>query len=96
MRATSSWSVLLLLACLPWGCCQAPETDQAPDKEQAWSDKQEVIHQLREVIRYEDETARQQQADLEALALPVDPIVPVEPPVPAGEGEDQKHRQQTQ
>ena len=96
MLSAPRGSALLFLVCLLWGCSKVPESDNNPDTQQTWSDKQEVIYQLREVIRYEDETALQQQADLEALGLLGEPIIPAEPPVPAGEGEDQKQDQQAQ
>lgn len=78
-----------LLPALIWGCSEAPEETAERLTDPAWSDEQEVIHQLREVIRYEDEKEHQRQEDLKELALPVDLIAPGEPVMPTGEGQDQ-------
>lgn len=82
-------SLASLLPILIWGCSEAPEETDKRLTAPAWSDEQEVIHQLREVIRYEDESERQRQADLENLALPIDAMTPAEAAMPAGEGQDQ-------
>lgn len=53
------------------------------------SDEQEIIHQLQEVIRYEDaqESLRQQQ--MRALSLPLDRSATPEPNMPTRKSDDQ-------
>lgn len=88
MVRTAGFCLLLLLVTLSWGCSEAPSSAEKKADNPHWSDQQEEIHQLRELIRYEDETERQRQAELEALALPVETTAP-EPVMPAGEGQGQ-------
>lgn len=89
MKRPPFFHLAWLLPVLILGCSKAPEQTAKGHTDPAWSDEQEVIHQLREVIRYEDETERQRQQDLRDLALPAGPIRPAESLVPAGEGQDQ-------
>lgn len=86
-RVAGACLFLMLLPLLS-GCSEAPPATNKKTGQPPWSDRQEEIHQLRELIRYEDETERQRQEELEALALPVDSIT-TEPVVPAGEGQSQ-------
>ena len=88
MVRASGYCLLFLLISLFWGCSEKPTTANKENSEHPWSDRQEVVHQLRELIRYEDETAYQRQAELEALALPVDTTA-AEPAMPAGNGQGQ-------
>lgn len=80
--------LLSLLLPLFWSCSETPTSTEKKTAQAPWNDRQEEIHQLQELIRYEDETARQRQAELEALALPVDSSA-AEPVMPAGEGQGQ-------
>ena len=88
MVRAAGYCLILLLAHLFWGCSKTPTATDEQAGGQQWSDRQEEIHQLRELIRYEDETERQRQAELEALALPVDSAA-AKPLVPAREGQGQ-------
>jgi len=80
--------LLPLSGCSPEPPSPPPTAATAP----AWSDQQEVIHQLREVIRYEDENARVRREALRELALDVDPATVPETGVAAGEGQDQSQQ----
>ena len=82
---------LLALFCLHslWGCSEPADEAVHASPDQEWSDRQEVIHQLREVIRFEDEQERQRIEDLQALSLPIDPTPAAKPKVPTGNGQDQ-------
>ena len=86
--------------CLPWllwlplsGCDGGKASPQAMPQDPTWSDRQEVIHQLRELIRYEDETERERREALRSLDLPVDSAAGTEAGVAAGIGENQRHHQ---
>jgi hypothetical protein len=92
MSRATRFALMSLLPPLLWGCCEKSDTANKTGSDQAWSDQQEEIHQLRELIRYEDETERQRRAELEALALPIDATTPAKAVVPAGEGQDQAHQ----
>ncbi len=91
------WRIPTLPACLmllPLPGC-GPEPPSPPPTAAAapaWSDQQEVIHQLREVIRYEDENERVRREALRELALDVDPAAVPEPGVAAGKGQDQSQQ----
>jgi outer membrane biogenesis lipoprotein LolB len=89
MQRRLGFSLTSLAPFLLLGCTETPDEAHDRGADPTWSDQQERIHQLREVIRYEDVTQRQRQGELEALALPVDITAPAEPVVPAGEGQDQ-------
>ena len=80
--------LLSMLLPLISSCSEAPTSSKQNTEQPPWDNRQEEIHQLRELIRYEDETERQRQAELEALALPVD-STPAEPVMPAREGQSQ-------
>lgn len=72
-----------------WGC---PDTDTvAQEKASAhpWSDEQEVIYQLRELIRYEEEQERLQRESMRTLSLPLDLTPATDTGVSAGEGQNQ-------
>ncbi|MEW8296687.1 MAG: hypothetical protein AB2588_14760 [Candidatus Thiodiazotropha sp.] len=58
---------LILLFCL-MGCDRAARTAATPATE--WSTEEMVIHQLRELLRYEELEHRQRLDELEALSLP--------------------------
>lgn len=75
------------------GGCSDPSADtnkltSDPD----WSDRQEEIYQLREVIRYEDEQESVRREALRALSLSIDPTTSSEAGMATGVGEDQ-HQQ---
>ncbi len=85
-------SVRFTLTCLIpplLGCTETPDGGETSSNDTALSDRKEVIHQLREVIRYEDEKELQRRAELESLALPVDVAAPAKTMVPAGQGQSQ-------
>ncbi len=78
----------VLLLWLPLAAC-TPEATAPPPPTPPWSDQQEVIHQLREVIRYEDESDRLRREALRDLALDIDPAAVPEAGMSAGKGQDQ-------
>ena len=56
------------------GCDQpVPDTGQKKSAQPGWSNQQEVIYQLQEVIKYEDDEERVRQENLRTLSLPVTP-----------------------
>jgi hypothetical protein len=62
----------LLLFCS--GCDQpVPDAGQKGSAQPDWSNQQEVIYQLQEVIKYEDDEERVRQENLRRLSLPVAP-----------------------
>ncbi len=62
----------LLLLCS--GCNQpAPDIVQKASARPDWSNQQEVIYQLQEVIKYEDDEESVRQENLRKLSLPVAP-----------------------
>ena len=61
-----------IMATLLSACDQEPDSQNQVGASQTWSDEEEVIHQLKEVIRYEDEEASLRQEQMKALSLPVD------------------------
>ena len=69
-------------------CSDAQHEPPRVKSDHTWSDQQEVIYQLREVIRYEDDQERQRRQELELLALPAG-ARPPETGMPAGEGQNQ-------
>ncbi len=88
LRLRSQIAGVLLL-----GGCSAPSPEPGTlDSDPDWSDRQEQIHQLQEVIRYEDEEERVRREALQSLTLSVDPAAATEAGVTAGKGEDQ-HQQ---
>ena len=91
MVRAAGFCLILLPAPLFLGCSEAPVDPDEQAGELQWSDRQEEIHQLRELIRYEDETERQRQAELEALALPVDSTA-AKPFMPARESQGQAQK----
>ena len=80
-----------LIAAVPLliGCTEPPPESRRAKSDHTWSDQQEVIYQLREVIRYEDDQEWQRREALQNLALPVDAAPPSEPAVATGKGDDQ-------
>jgi hypothetical protein len=81
-----------LMALLPAACSDAPPEPKRVNSDYSWSDRQEVIYQLQEVIRYEDEQERLQRDAQQAFSLPVDAATPAETGVATGEGENQRHQ----
>lgn len=74
------------------GCSDPPAAATRVKSDHTWSDEQEVIYQLREVIRYEDERQRLRQNALQRLSLPVGATTPTETAVATGEGQDQQQQ----
>jgi len=80
-----------LLLWLPLAACTSEEPAPSPATP-PWSDQQEVIYQLREVIRYEDESDHVQREKLRGLALDIDPAAVPEAGMSAGKGQDQRQQ----
>jgi hypothetical protein len=65
-------TIIAIVATLLSACDASNERSAQSDNPTEWSDKEEVIHQLKEVIRYEDMEASLRQEQLEELRLPND------------------------
>jgi hypothetical protein len=65
-----SVAIIAILASALVACKPDVEEKSQADNPPEWSDKEEVIHQLIEVIRYEDMEASLRQEQLEELRLP--------------------------
>jgi hypothetical protein len=83
---------VLLCVISPAGCCEPPRQAPPVAPQADWSDRQEVIYQLREVIRYEDERQRQRLEELQALSLPVTDAAADYPGTSADNGQQQDNR----
>ena len=73
-------------------CTDPPPEPRRAKSDHTWSDRQEVIYQLREVIRYEDDQERLRLEALRSLDLPVDTATPAKPAVTTGKRDDQDHQ----
>jgi hypothetical protein len=74
------------------GCSEPPRQAPPAAPKAHWSDRQEVINQLRELIRYEDERQRQSLEELQALSLPVADAAANYPGASADNGQQQDSR----
>ncbi len=83
-RCTLAATTLLL-----GGCSGSSPDASKPPSDPDWSDRQEEIYQLREVIRYEDAQASVRREALRALSLSFDPTTSTETGMATGKGEDQ-------
>ncbi|MEJ2694770.1 MAG: hypothetical protein P8166_17535 [Candidatus Thiodiazotropha sp.] len=72
-----------------WGCLGSATLAQEQTSPPPWSDEQEVIYQLRELIRYEEEQERLHRESMQTLSLPVGVTPATDADVSAGEGKNQ-------
>ena len=72
-----------------WGYLGSATLAQEKTSPPPWSDEQEVIYQLRELIRYEEEQERLHRESMQTLSLPAGVTPATDANVSTGEGQNQ-------